>query len=124
VITHPNNIDIPTQPILFTNEFQNKRDILEQCIETAKRRKLGIWSMSERISAAEHKKLQKENRPLQETTNRMTNGRGESGDGGKTVISKSHPTKKKESSSRANHLPIRKKSNLLEVAITGLELVA
>jgi hypothetical protein len=108
---------------IYKNLSQNKRDILEKCIATAKYRKLGIWSMSERISAAEHKKLQKENHPLQETTNSKAHGNGGSGSG-KNFISKSHPSKKKESASIENRRSSRKKSNLLEVAITGLELVA
>ena len=41
--------------------LQNRRELLERSIATAKRRKLGIWSLDKRESAAEYKLRLKNN---------------------------------------------------------------
>lgn len=124
-------------------EYNDNRAYLESCIEQAQRRRKGIWSLSNRQSAAEKKReLKKENNkdtirmgtrsatrqtssthPLRPVTHQYYNRA--SGRAGQTetveVASRSRggPTTSKNAKSTNGG-----NKNLLEVAFTGLEFVA
>jgi len=116
--------------------YQDNLEILERKIAHAKHKKRGIWSQgTNHITAAEHKRIlrgdkAKEGAPLStfagalgDVTNSPKAAYGGARGGGGGV-----ETKTSKSNSKENESTIRKKKNerrstLLDVAVTGLEVV-
>jgi endonuclease YncB( thermonuclease family) len=110
-------------------EYFSRREQLEAAMERAAQQKLGIWSLSSnhRISAAEHKRLTKQEaavdsgqpqkqKPQSKTTRQPLQGRSSS---------ESRPSRENQKATVPSASKASKKyrSALLESAVTGLEFV-
>ena len=105
----------------FFDPWQDNREKLEKLIHRAQRKRKGQWSIpeSERLSAAEQKRRQKE--PQGSSRSRSVSGtkprstKGFAYRGGASRVEKESAGKKKKNNN--------KRESLLDVAITGLDFI-
>jgi Staphylococcal nuclease homologue len=106
-------------------EYFSRREQLEAAMERAARQKLGLWSLPNRVSAADYKRLQKDSdpqkhKPAQSKTTPPRPQPLQGRSSGDSRPSRENIKAKVPSGSKASK---KYRTALLESAVTGLEFV-